>query len=151
MDRVRIQTEDFALDAELRRMRRALDNEVGAVAAFIGLVREVRGEGPTSLELEHYPGMTERSIERIVAAAEERWHLAGALVIHRVGRLQPADQIVLVACAAPHRAEAFAACEFIMDFLKTDAVFWKKESTGDGSRWVQSTRRDGERAAHWGR
>ena len=130
-------------------MRAGLDGGAGALAAFIGLVRDVGGDGESTLELEHYPGMTENSIEAIVARAEERWDLGGALVIHRVGRLRPADQIVLVLCASRHRAEAFAACEFIMDFLKTDAVFWKKESDSEGSRWVESTRRDAERAAGW--
>ena len=149
VDRVRIQSEDFSLDCEWRGMRAGLDGGTGAVAAFIGLVREVRGDTQTTLELEHYPGMTEDSIERIVAAAEERWNLIGALVIHRVGRLEPAEQIVLVLCASRHRAEAFAACEFIMDFLKTDAVLWKRESSGGGSRWVESSARDDERAAGW--
>lgn len=149
MGRVQIQPQDFSLDAEWRRLRAGLDADAGAVAAFIGLVREVRGDGRTTLELEHYPGMTENSIERIVAAAEERWNLADALVIHRVGRLEPAEQIVLVLCASRHRAEAFAACEFIMDSLKTDAVFWKKESSGGASRWVKSSARDAERAAGW--
>ena len=147
---VRVQSEDFSLDAELCRMRAGVDGSVGAVAAFVGLVREVRGDAGTTLELEHYPGMTENSIERIVAAAEERWDLAGVLVIHRVGRLEPADQIVLVLCAARRRAEAFAACEYIMDFLKTDAVFWKKETGSGGSRWIESSGRDAERAENWG-
>ena len=149
MGPVRIQTEDFSLEAEWRRLRAELDGDVGAVAAFIGLVRELCGDGKTVLELEHYPGMTEDSIGRIVDEARARWNLAGALVIHRVGRLEPADQIVLVLCASRHRAEAFEACEFIMDFLKTDAVLWKKESSGSGGRWVESTRGDTDRAAGW--
>lgn len=149
LERVRIQPEDFSLDEEWRRMRAGLGGGTGAVAAFIGLVRDLGGDGSSSLELEHYPGMTEASIESIVAGAEERWELSGALVIHRVGRLRPEDQIVLVLCASRHRAEAFSACEFIMDFLKTDAVFWKKESGPDGSRWVESTRQDFDRAAGW--
>ena len=151
LERVRIQPEDFSLDKEWRRMRAGLGSGTGAVAAFIGLVRDLGGEGNSSLELEHYPGMTEESIEAIVVRAEERWKLSGALVIHRVGRLRPEDQIVLVACASRHRAEAFSACEFIMDFLKTDAVFWKKETGPDGSRWVESTRQDFDRAAGWRR
>ena len=151
LERVRIQREDFSLEDELRRMRSGLGSGTGAVAAFVGLVRDVSGDGDSALELEHYPGMTENSIEAIVAGAEERWGLNGALVIHRVGRLEPAEQIVLVLCASGHRAEAFAACEFIMDFLKTDAVFWKKESAGHRSRWVESTQRDIDRAAGWGR
>ena len=151
LPRVRIQSDDFSLDAEWQRMRARLDGGAGAVAAFLGLVRELRDDPGTVLELEHYPGMTEDSVERILAAAEQRWQLSEVLVIHRVGRLQPAEQIVLVLCASPHRAEAFAACEFIMDFLKTDAVIWKKESGKTGSRWVTSTGQDQERAASWDR
>ncbi len=149
LHRVRIQTDDFCLDAEWRGMRARLDRGAGAVAAFVGLVRELGDDPGSALELEHYPGMTEDSIERILVAAEQRWQLSESLVIHRVGRLQPAEQIVLVLCASPHRAEAFAACEFIMDFLKTDAVIWKKESGKEGSRWVTSTGQDRERAASW--
>ena len=130
-------------------MRAGLGSGAGAVAGFIGLVRDLGGEGASTLELEHYPGMTEESIERIVARAEERWELTGALVIHRVGRLRPTEQIVLVLCACRHRAEAFAACEFIMDFLKTRAPFWKKERTGSGERWVQARASDDEAAARW--
>ncbi len=130
-------------------MRSALGADTGAVAAFVGLVRDIGGEGESALELEHYPGMTEKSIERIVARAEARWELADVLVIHRVGRLRPADQIVLVLCASRHRAEAFAACEFIMDFLKTEAIFWKKESGREGTRWVESTQQDHSRVAGW--
>ena len=149
LERVRIQSEDFSLDDEWRRMHAGLGSDTGALAAFVGLVREVAGDGVSSLELEHYPGMTEDSIEAIVARAERRWDLNGALVIHRIGRLRPTEQIVLVLCASGHRAEAFAACEFIMDFLKTDAVFWKRETGPDGSRWVESTRADFDRAAGW--
>ena len=130
-------------------MRARLGSDTGALAAFVGLVRELAGDGESSLELEHYPGMTENSIEAIVARAERRWDLNGTLVIHRTGRLGARDQIVLVLCASGHRAEAFAACEFIMDFLKTDAVFWKKETGPDGSRWVESTGADFDRAAGW--
>lgn len=148
-ERVRIQSEDFSLEAEWRAMRAGLGGGTGALAAFVGLVRDVGGEGESALELEHYPGMTEESIERIVARAQARWNLDGVLVVHRVGRLRPADQIVLVLCASGHRAEAFAACEFIMDFLKTDAIFWKKESGARGTRWVASTQQDQRRAAGW--
>ena len=150
LERVRIQPEDFSLDDEWRRMRAGLGSGAGAVSAFVGLVRDQGGGGECCLELEHYPGMTESSIEAIVARAERRWNLSGVLVIHRIGRLRPTDQIVLVLCASGHREEAFAACEFIMDFLKTDAIFWKKETGPVGSRWVASTRRDLERAAGWG-
>jgi len=151
LKRVRIQKEDFSLHDEWRRMRAGLRGDTGAVAAFVGLVRDLGGDGASSLELEHYPGMTEESIANIVASAEDRWSLSGVLVIHRIGRLPPADQIVLVLCASAHRTEAFAACEFIMDFLKTDAVFWKKETGPEGSRWVESTQQDFSRAAGWKR
>ena len=146
---VRIQREDFCLEAEWRALRAEAGGRAGAVAAFLGLVRELHGDGQTVLQLEHYPGMTERSIERILAAARRRWDLLGARVIHRVGRLEPADQIVLVLAAAVHRAEAFATCEFIMDFLKTEAVFWKKESGGGRAHWVGAGERDLQRAASW--
>ena len=146
---MRIQSEDFSLDAEWRRMRAGLSGGTGALAAFAGQVRDTGGDGDSVLEIEHYPGMTEASIEGIVAKAEARWNLDGVLVVHRVGRLRPADQIVLVLCASGHRAEAFAACEYIMDFLKTDAIFWKKETDGDGARWITSTRQDRNRAAGW--
>ncbi len=146
---MRIQSQDFSLDSEWRTMRTGLGTGTGAVAACIGLVRAVDGDAQTTLELEHYPGMTEQSIARIIARAEERWKLADALVIHRVGSLEPGEQIVLVLCASRHRVEAFAACEFIMDFLKTDAVFWKKESSSGGSRWVEHSERDAKRVSGW--
>ena len=146
---VYIQREDFSLEEEWRALRAQVGGKAGGVAAFLGLVRDVHGAGETALRLEHYPGMTERSIERILAAAQRRWQLVAVRVIHRVGCLQPADQIVLTLAAAAHRAEAFAACEFIMDFLKTEAVFWKKESQGGRGRWVQVGQRDRERAASW--
>lgn len=146
---VRIQREDFSLEAEWQALRAQAGGRAGAVAAFLGLVRDAHGAGETALQLEHYPGMTERSIERILAIAQRRWKLVAVRVIHRVGRLQPADQIVLALAAAAHRAEAFAACEFIMDFLKTEAVFWKKEFQGGQARWVQVGQRDRERAASW--
>ena len=143
---IRIQAADFSLDEEWRALRARVDNDTGAVAAFIGLVRDVGHEGPATLELEHYPGMTEKSIAKIVDQALERWRLTDVLVIHRVGKLAPAEQIVLVAVGSGHRAEAFAGCEFIMDFLKTDAVIWKKES---GQRWLEATAKDIERASEW--
>ncbi len=149
MGTVQIQSEDFSLADEWRRLREGIGSDLGAVAAFVGLVREIAGDGASILELEHYPGMTERSIERILAKADARWNLLGARVVHRIGRLRSTDQIVLVLCAAGHRAEAFAACEFIMDFLKTDAIFWKKELTKDSERWVESTPDDRARVAAW--
>ena len=147
MHDLRIQTEDFSMQAEWERLRRRLAGDVGAVAAFVGLVRDLHGDGPTALTLEHYPGMTEKGIAAIVEEAERRWSLAAATVVHRVGRLRPAEQIVLVLTASRHRAEALAACAFIIDCLKTEAVFWKKESAGDAARWVEATGEDLKRAA----
>ncbi len=149
MRRIRVQSGDFSVDREWRALRERLDANAGAVAAFVGLVREVRADPDSSLELEHYAGMTERSVEAIVAAAEGRWRLAAVTVIHRVGRLRPSDQIVLVLTASSHRPDALAACEFIIDRLKTDAIFWKRETAGGGSRWVEATEQDMERAQGW--
>jgi molybdopterin synthase catalytic subunit len=120
------------------------------VASFIGVVRDVN-EGSTvaGMTLEHYPGMTEKAIEEIVSQAQARWNVLDTLVIHRVGRLNPADQIVLVVVASAHRGDAFAACEFIMDYLKTRAPFWKKEETGGGARWVEARESDDIAAGRW--
>ncbi|OYO27489.1 molybdopterin synthase catalytic subunit MoaE [Janthinobacterium sp. PC23-8] len=135
---VRIQEADFDLSEEIAQLR-AHDPRVGAVVGFVGTVRDMNeGLDVASMELEHYPGMTEKAIEAIVAQAQARWPLAGALVIHRVGPLRPQEQIVLVAVASGHRGEAFAACEFIIDYLKTAAPFWKKEATPAGARWVDA-------------
>src|SRR3990172_5596753 len=129
---VRIQSEDFDAGAEIARLREG-DPKVGAVAAFIGVARDVNGGGTVgTLALEDYPGMTEKALEKIVVEARARWRLIEVLVIHRVGELRPTDQIVLVAVTSAHRGDAFAACEFIMDYLKTRAPFWKKESTAEG-------------------
>jgi molybdopterin synthase catalytic subunit len=146
---VRIQTEDFDAGAEIARLR--LGNaKVGAVAAFIGVARDVNdGAAVATLTLEHYPGMTERALEGIVADARARWRLIDVLVIHRVGELKPTDQIVLVAVTSTNRGEAFAACEFIMDYLKTRAPFWKKEATPGGAHWVEARVTDDEAAARW--
>ena len=152
-DQIRVEEADFDLGREYTDMlhRAAEQGACGAVAAFVGLVRDRYGDASVSeLFLEHYPGMTERSIERLVERARQRWELLQVVIVHRVGALKPTDQIVLVLTASPHRAEAFAACEFIMDYLKTDAVFWKREALGDaGPRWVESTRQDRERVANW--
>ena len=146
---VRIQTADFDLSAEIAAMRSGR-RDVGAVASFVGIVRDVNeGASVGGMTLEHYPGMTERSIQAIIDEAKTRWAVFEALVIHRVGELQPADQIVLVAVSGTHRGEAFAACEFIMDYLKTKAPFWKKEQTPQGSRWVETRQADDEAAARW--
>ena len=146
---VRIQTEDFDIGAEISQLRRG-NMKIGAVASFIGVVRDINEGGAVSeMVLEHYPGMTEKSIEDIVNQARDRWDILEALVIHRVGRLKPTDQIVLVVVAGGHRGDAFAACEFIMDYLKTRAPFWKKEQTGAGVRWVDARTSDDIAAERW--
>ncbi len=146
---VRIQEADFDLGAELVALR-ADDSRVGALASFVGLVRDLNdGASVSEMTLEHYPGMTEKSLEEIVVEAKARWAIYDALVIHRVGPLKPCDQIVLVAVTSAHRGEAFAACEFIMDYLKTRAPFWKKEATPDGGRWVDAREGDESAAARW--
>jgi molybdopterin synthase catalytic subunit len=146
---VRIQTEDFDAGAEIATLR--LNNpKIGAVASFIGVCRDANdGTAVTRMTLEHYPGMTEKALEKIVAEAKARWDLMEVLVVHRVGELKPADQIVLVAVAGAHRGEAFAACEFIMDYLKTRAPFWKKEETPQGARWVEARSSDDDAAERW--
>jgi molybdopterin synthase catalytic subunit len=149
MNEVRVQAGDFDLGLEVARLR-AGDARVGGVVSFVGTVRDMNdGASVAEMELEHYPGMTERALEDIVAQACARWPLFGALVIHRVGPLKPLDQIVLVAVSAAHRGEAFAACEFIIDYLKTDAPFWKKEQTPEGARWVDARVTDDSAKAKW--
>ena len=139
---VRVQTDDFDLSAEHARLR-AHDRGIGAIASFVGVVRDLNDDRDVSrMTLEHYPGMTERAIESIVREAGERWSLSGAIVIHRVGPLAPSDQIVAVVTGSAHRGESFAACEFIMDYLKTDAPFWKKETSRQGSNWVEARKSD---------
>ena len=146
---VRVQTADFDVGAEIAALRRG-DPKIGAVAAFVGLVRDVNdGSEVRSMTLEHYPGMTERALEGIISAAKSRFRIDHALVIHRVGELQPTDQIVLVVTAGGHRGDAFAACEYIMDYLKTQAPFWKKEQTREGARWVEARGSDDQAAARW--
>ena len=146
---VRIQTEDFDVGAEIGALRRG-DPAVGAVASFVGLVRDVNaGEQVSEITLEHYPGMTQRALQEIIEQAKARWDIVDLLVIHRVGTLRPADQIVLVAVTGAHRGAAFAACEFVMDYLKTRAPFWKKEQTPAGSRWVDARPSDDAAAQRW--
>ena len=146
---VRVQQADFDLGAELLALR-AADARVGALVSFLGLVRDMNdGASVAEMTLEHYPGMTEKALEEIVAEAKGRWDIYDALVIHRVGPLKPCDQIVLVAVTSAHRGEAFAACEFIMDYLKTRAPFWKREATPDGARWVDARDADDSAAARW--
>lgn len=149
MSEVAIQREDFDVNIELRQLRER-DQEIGALASFVGVV-SARNEGDpvTALELEHYPCMTEQSIADIIAEARRRWPLLGARVIHRVGRLSIGDQIVFVGVSSRHRGAAFDACEFIMDFLKTRAPFWKKEYTANGARWVDAREGDAAAAARW--
>ncbi|RIX45580.1 MAG: molybdopterin synthase catalytic subunit MoaE [Rhodocyclales bacterium GT-UBC] len=146
---VRVQEADFDLGAELAAMR-AGDARVGAQASFLGLVRDLNdGAAVSEMTLEHYPGMTEKALAEIVAEAKGRWDIYDALVIHRVGPLKPCDQIVLVAVTSAHRGEAFAACEFIMDYLKTRAPFWKREATPQGAHWVDARESDDSAAARW--
>lgn len=147
--KILVQTEPFDLDAETAALYRA-NPKVGAVATFLGLVRDVNeGDGVAMLTLEHYPGMTEKALAKIVEAASGRWPILDCTVIHRVGELRPTEPIVLVAVATAHRQDAFAACAFIMDYLKTQAPFWKKEITPQGERWVEARESDDAAAARW--
>lgn len=146
---VKVQTEDFDVGAEIAAMTRS-NHAVGAMASFVGYVRDANdGSGVAAMTLEHYPGMTESALEDIVTQAKTRWDILDALVIHRYGRLVPGDQIVLVVVTGAHRGEAFAACEFMMDFLKTRAPFWKKEETPEGERWVEARETDDAAAGRW--
>jgi molybdopterin synthase catalytic subunit len=154
--RVSIQIEDFNLADEVAALRRE-DKRVGAVCSFVGTVRDRNLDSSasttdpiTSMELEHYPGMTEKAIEAMTDEAQRRFNVYGVRVIHRVGLLQPLDQIVMVAVASAHRGESFKACEFLMDYLKTQAPFWKKEQTPEGGRWVDARVSDDEALARWG-
>jgi molybdopterin synthase catalytic subunit len=144
--RVAIQHEDFDVGQELARLREG-DARVGAVCSFVGTVR---GGGVLDMELEHYPGMTERAIEAMVDEAHRRFDVFAARVVHRIGLLRPGDQIVLVAVTSAHRGQSFQACEFLMDYLKTQAPFWKKERTADGERWVDARVSDDAALARWG-
>ena len=151
--RVSIQTQDFDLSAEIAALR-ARDKRVGAVCSFVGTVRGAN-EGNTgppvlSMELEHYPGMTEKAIEAMIDEAHKRFDIYAARVIHRVGLLQPGDQIVMVAVTSAHRGQSFQACEFLMDYLKTQAPFWKKEHTPEGARWVDARVSDDAALSRWG-
>ncbi|MEO8418633.1 MAG: molybdopterin synthase catalytic subunit MoaE [Methylophilaceae bacterium] len=146
---VRVQIEDFDAGAEINRMRLNRP-DTGAVAAFVGQVRDLNdGAHVTAMTLEHYPGMTEKALESIVDQARQRWDIFDALVVHRVGTLHPTDQIVLVVVSGAHRGEAFSACEFIMDYLKTEAPFWKKEQTPVGERWVEAKSSDDSARERW--
>jgi molybdopterin synthase catalytic subunit len=146
---VRVQEADFDTGLELDALTRGR-RDVGALASFVGLVRDTNaGANVSAMTLEHYPGMTERALESICAQAHARWDLIDTLVIHRVGALQPGDRIVLVGVSSAHRGDAFAACEFVMDYLKTRAPFWKREDTPQGSRWVKARASDDAAADKW--
>ncbi|MFZ9528560.1 MAG: molybdopterin synthase catalytic subunit MoaE [Burkholderiales bacterium] len=147
---VRVQEQDFDVSAELALMRIG-NPKIGAIASFVGVVRDINeGDSVATMTLEHYPGMTEKAITEIIGQARGRWEVLDALVIHRVGTLKPTDQIVLVIVASTHRGDAFAACEFSMDYLKTQAPFWKKEITPQGARWVDARVTDSRAAERWG-
>ena len=146
---IRIQEKDFDISAEVAALRQD-DARVGAVVIFLGTVRDMNdGSAVQEMTLEHYPGMTEKALQEIIDQAKARWNIYQALVIHRVGPMKPEDQIVLVAVTSAHRGEAFAACEFIMDYLKTAAPFWKKENTPEGTRWVDARVTDDTAMARW--
>jgi molybdopterin synthase catalytic subunit len=147
---IRIQTQDFDVGSEIAKLREE-NPQIGAVVNFVGVVRDMNDGSPVStMELEHYPGMTEKALGHIVEQAKARWNIIDALVIHRVGPLKPLDQIVLVAVTSAHRGEAFQACEFIIDYLKTQAPFWKKETTPQGARWVDARSVDDAALKKWG-
>lgn len=146
---VRVQTEDFDAGAEITRLRLSRA-DIGAVAAFIGQVRDINeGADVAAMTLEHYPGMTEKALQNIIDEASRRWDIFDALIVHRIGTLRATDQIVLVLVCSAHREEAFAACQFIMDYLKTEAPFWKKEQTSQGERWVEARISDDAARERW--
>lgn len=146
---VRVQRQDFDVGVEIAQLR-AGNPKIGAVASFVGIVRDIN-EGATvgSITLEHYPGMTEKSLEEIAEQAKARWNLSDVLIVHRIGTLAPTDQIVLVVTTSSHRGNAFSACQFVMDYLKTEAPFWKKEVTADGVRWVDARDSDSKAQQRW--
>jgi molybdopterin synthase catalytic subunit len=149
MSSVRVQTDVFDVSAEMLTLRKR-NPKIGAVASFVGVVRDLNdGDSVSTLTLEHYPGMTEKSLEAIVQQAKERWDIYDALIVHRVGTMRPLDQIVLVIVTSAHRGESFEACEFLMDYLKTRAPFWKKEVTPEGERWVDARSSDDVAAKRW--
>lgn len=146
---VRVQTEDFDVGLVINQLRNGR-KDVGAVVSFVGYVRDLsENQTVTQMTLEHYPGMTEKSLEAIISQAKSQWNVLDAVIIHRVGTLAPCDQIVLVAVCGAHRSEAFLACEFMMDYLKTDAPFWKKEVTHAGEHWVEAKITDDKARARW--
>jgi molybdopterin synthase catalytic subunit len=146
---IRVQLEDFDLGLELSNLSNG-NHQIGGMVSFVGLVRDMAaGDSISAMTLEHYPGMTEKQLTEIDQAANERWELNASLIIHRYGRLEPGDNIVLVACASPHRESAFDACHFLIDWLKTKAPFWKLEETRDGGHWVEAQTEDDVAMARW--
>jgi len=145
---IRVQREDFDIRAEIARVREGR-TDIGAIVSFTGTVRETIHQRVAAMTLEHYPGMTERELERIAAQARERWPITGCTIIHRYGRLEPGDNIVLVVTASAHRQAAFEAAQFLMDYLKTSAPFWKSEETPEGPRWVEARETDDKAARRW--
>jgi len=147
---ISIQEQDFSLDSAYQQLRRLSPEKTGAICTFTGLVRDYGDKkGVTGLYLEHYPGMTENSLQKIAHQAAKKWQFDGVHIIHRVGRLMLSEQIVFVGVSSSHRADAFSACEFIMDYLKTDAPFWKKEISESGSEWVEAKKSDQTRRKKW--
>jgi molybdopterin synthase catalytic subunit len=147
---IRVQTEDFDVAAVNRDLQRGR-SDIGAIASFVGLVRDLEGDRLQHMTLQHYSGMTEKALQGIAEKAGERWQIVDLAIIHRIGELRPADQIVLVSVASAHRKDAFVACEFIMDYLKTEAPFWKKEVSEQGSKWVESRECDTVARNKWGK
>lgn len=146
---IRVQREDFDAGAELKALTKGR-HDIGGVVSFVGLVRDMAGSAKIgAMTLEHYPGMTEKELEKIEAEALKRWPLTGSLIVHRYGRLEPGEQIVLVITASAHREAAFEACHFLIDWLKTKAPFWKLEDTDQGGKWVAAEARDDKAAARW--
>jgi molybdopterin synthase catalytic subunit len=146
--RIKVQEEDFDI-TEVHRELCTDRSDIGAIASFVGLVRDMPHNRLEKMTLEHYPGMTEKSLGKIVETAQQRWEILDVAIIHRIGELKPTDQIVLVSVASAHRKAAFAACEFIMDYLKTDAPFWKKETNKQGESWVEAKQSDNEERGKW--
>ena len=145
---IKVQQEDFDI-AEVNRWMLGDRSDVGAIASFVGLVRDLPGSGLQTMTLEHYPGMTEKSLTAIVEKAQQRWDIIDCAIVHRVGDLKPSDQIVLVSVFSAHRRDAFSACEFIMDYLKTEAPFWKKETDSQSSQWVEAKSSDDQARNRW--
>ncbi len=145
---IRVQEEDFDVSQEIKLLSKG-NHEIGAICTFLGLVRDLVGDNLKTLTLDHYPGMTEKELSKIERDARARWSLSNCLIIHRYGTLAPGDRIVMVVTAAPHRQAAFESCEFLMDYLKTRAPFWKKEDTGKGKKWVEALVSDDQAVDRW--